>query len=144
MKLFGCTVVKNEEGMIPYVMPYVERLGYDKFVVYDDNSTDNTVEELLKYPFVEIRQMEETKTIVEFDCLKRNKQADFFTECWQYIHKNNNEEVWMTFTDFDEVLFCSGRLGFSCFISVISVKGISRRTLNCSISLQMFRLKWLP
>ena len=63
MKLFGCTVVKNEEGMIPYVMPYVERLGYDKFVVYDDNSTDNTVEELLKYPFVEIRQMEETKNI---------------------------------------------------------------------------------
>ena len=81
MKLFGCTVVKNEEEMIPYVMPYVERLGYDKFVVYDDNSTDNTVEELLKYPFVEIRQMEETKTLNEFDCLKRDKQANFFTEC---------------------------------------------------------------
>lgn len=112
MKLFGCTFVKNEEGMIPYVMPYVERLGYDKFVVYDDDSTDNTVAELSKYPFVEIRQMEETKTLNEFDCLKRDKQANFFTECWQYIYKNNNEDVWMTFTDFDEVLFCSGRLSF--------------------------------
>lgn len=29
MKLFGCTMVKNEEEMIPYVMPYVERLGYE-------------------------------------------------------------------------------------------------------------------
>ena len=112
MKLFGCTVAKNEEGMIPYVMPYVERLGYDKFVVYDDNSTDNTVAELSKYPFVEIRQMEETKNIVDFDALKSRIQADFFGECWQYSNKNNNEHVWMTFTDFDEVIFCSGRNDF--------------------------------
>ena len=118
MKLFGCTVVKNEEGMIPYVMPYVERLGYDKFVVYDDNSTDNTVAELLKYPFVEIRKMAETKNLADFDGLKSRIQADFFTECWDYIHNNNNESVWMTFTDFDEVIFCSGRNNFRQEINV--------------------------
>lgn len=78
MKLFGCTVVKNEEEMIPYVMPYVERLGYDKFVVYDDNSTDNTVEKLLKYPFVEIRQMKETNNLADFDREKSHIQANFF------------------------------------------------------------------
>lgn len=118
MKLFGCTVVKNEEGMIPYVMPYVERLGYDKFVVYDDNSTDNTVEELSKYPFVEIRQMKETNNLIDFDKEKSRIQARFFTECWDYIHKNDNESVWMTFTDFDEVIFCSGRNDFKQEINV--------------------------
>lgn len=121
MKLFGCTVVKNEEEMIPYVMPYVERLGYDKFVVYDDNSTDNTVEKLLKYPFVEIRQMKETNNLADFDREKSHIQANFFTECWNYIYKNDNESVWMTFTDFDEVIFCSGRNDFKQEINVYDV-----------------------
>ena len=44
MKLVGLTFTYNEENMIPYVMPYVERMGYDKFIVYDNESTDNTVE----------------------------------------------------------------------------------------------------
>ena len=102
MKLFGCTFVKNEEEMIPYVMPYIERLGYDKFVVYDDGSTDNTVEILSKYPFIEIRHS--TGTHDDFDWRKCKVQISFYEECWEYIHKNNNEDVWMTFTDFDEVL----------------------------------------
>lgn len=55
MKLIGYTCTFNEAGMVPYVMPYVERMGYDKFIVYDNMSTDNTVELLSKYPFVEIR-----------------------------------------------------------------------------------------
>ena len=118
MKLFGCTVVKNEEEMVPYVMPYIERLGYDKFVVYDDSSTDNTVEILSKYPFVEIRYMEPTHSIREFDDRKSLIQANFFSECWDYIHKNNDEDVWMTFTDFDEVIFCSGRNDFKQEIDV--------------------------
>lgn len=111
MKLFGCTVVKNEEGMIPYVMPYVERLGYDKFVVYDDHSTDKTIEKLSKYPFIEIREFPQQGTLHDFDAKKAEIQANFFGECWQYIEAHNNEEVWMSFTDFDEVLYNSGRNG---------------------------------
>ena len=110
MKLFGCTFVKNEEEMIPYVMPYIERLGYDKFVVYDDSSTDNTVEMLSKYPFVEIRHS--TGTHDDFDWRKCNVQISFYEECWDYIHENNNEDVWMTFTDFDEVLYHQKQLSF--------------------------------
>ncbi len=110
MKLFGCTFVKNEEEMIPYVMPYIERLGYDKFVVYDDSSTDNTVEMLSKYPFVEIRYS--TGTHDDFDWRKCNVQISFYEECWDYIHENNNEDVWMTFTDFDEVLYHQKQLSF--------------------------------
>ena len=44
MKIFGFTCTYNEEDYIPYVMPYVEAFGYDKFFVYDNGSTDSTVE----------------------------------------------------------------------------------------------------
>lgn len=104
-------MVKNEEGMIPYVMPYVERLGYDKFVVYDDSSTDNTVAELSKYPFVEIRTITPSSNMYEVDIKKRDCEAKFYGECWDYINSHNGETVWMAFTDFDEVLFCNGRNG---------------------------------
>ena len=43
MKLFGYTYVYNEEAMIPYVLPYILRMGYDKFIIYDDGCTDNTI-----------------------------------------------------------------------------------------------------
>lgn len=110
MKLFGCTFVKNEEGMIPYVMPYVERLGYDKFVVYDDNSTDKTREILSTYPFIEIRNTVGNHD--DFDDRKCKVEASFFSECWEYIENHENEDVWMTFTDFDEVLYFYKQLSF--------------------------------
>ena len=55
IKILGVTVTYNNEDKIPYVMPYYERMGIDKLVVYDNGSTDKTVELLSKYPFVEIR-----------------------------------------------------------------------------------------
>ena len=58
MTLIGFTCVYNEEEYVPFVMPYVEALGYDKFIVFDNGSTDRTVELLKEYPFVEIRHYE--------------------------------------------------------------------------------------
>ena len=102
MKLFGYTVIHNEELFIPIIMPYIERMGYDKFVVYDNESTDNSVEILKQYPFVEIRQL---ITDGHFsDAKKRDIQLSSYVECYQY-GKNNDEQVWMTFTDLDEVIF---------------------------------------
>lgn len=102
MKLFGYTVIHNEELYIPIIMPYIERMGYDKFVVYDNESTDNSVEILKQYPFVEIRPL---MTDGHFsDYKKRDIQLSSYVECYQY-GKNNDEQVWMTFTDFDEVIF---------------------------------------
>lgn len=46
VKLYGMTLVYNESKMIPYIMPYYEKLGYDKLYVYDNESTDDTVEML--------------------------------------------------------------------------------------------------
>jgi len=55
IKILGVTFTYNNEDKIPYVMPYYERMGIDKLVVYDNGSTDRTVEMLSNYPFVEIR-----------------------------------------------------------------------------------------
>ena len=105
MKLFGYTFTLNEEHMIKYVLPYLDRIGYDKLVVYDSGSTDRTVEILSKVPYVEIRNIRcEEGT---FNIVKMHKQIESFSECKKYSEEHDNEDVWMTFTDFDEVIFSS-------------------------------------
>ena len=52
MKLIGMTLTYNESKMIPYIMPYYERLGFDILIIYDNESTDNTVELLKQYSFM--------------------------------------------------------------------------------------------
>lgn len=101
MKLYGYTRTYNEEELIPYVMPYVERLGYDKFIVWDNCSTDRTVELLKKYPFVEVRTYD---TNGKFDDDRAIKLM--FCSIQERLENiKNNEETWMTWTDFDEVIF---------------------------------------
>lgn len=100
MKFLGFTCTYNEEKMIPYVMPYVERMGYDKFIVYDNESTDNTVELLKQYPFVEVRSY---STNGVFDETKRQKL--FMESYLEAIEYTKDDLVWMTWTDFDEVIY---------------------------------------
>ena len=104
IKLIGATCVYNEEAMIPFVMPYLEKMGYDKFVVYDDGCTDNTIEILKQYPFIEIRG----KMVAEVDSFERRKllaMTEVLNECIDMTVKNK-EHVWFSFTDFDEVVYC--------------------------------------
>lgn len=103
MKLVGFTCTFNEAEMIPYVMPYIERMGYDKLIVYDNESTDNTVELLKQYPFIEVRSYASDK--VNNVRIRTKLMADSFTEVHKMIRENNNEVFWMTWTDFDEVIF---------------------------------------
>lgn len=105
MKLFGYTFTLNEEHMIKYVLPYFDRIGYDKLVVYDSGSTDKTVEILSKLPYIEIRKI--TCEDGRFDFVKMNKQWESFYECKKYSEEHDGETVWMTFTDFDEVIFAT-------------------------------------
>jgi len=99
MKLIGMTLTYNESKMIPYVMPYYERLGFDKLYVYDNESTDNTVELLKQYPFIEIRTFK-TKG-------KNNRiQSELKT---QFIKKyQNQKDTWLYISDFDEVIYYDG------------------------------------
>ena len=109
MKLIGFTFVYNEEGMIPYVVPYIRSMGYDKFVIYDDDCSDNTIP-LLKtlldgYTEVDIRKPEQKSE--GFEGRKRDAMLASINECAEIINANNGEDLWMTWTDFDEVLYCS-------------------------------------
>lgn len=101
--LYGYTTTYNVEYLIPYVMPYVERLGYDKFIVYDNGSTDKTIELLKQYPFVEIRHFDTNGAFSD----KRicDLHAEAVIECGAL--DDGSREVWMTWTDFDEVFYLS-------------------------------------
>lgn len=99
MKLYGVTVVYNEELLIPVVMPYLEKMGYDKLVVWDNGSTDKTVALLAQYPFIEIRRFD-TPHFIEDEKLKRI--VDTVSE-FNRIPCEDGEQVWVSICDFDEV-----------------------------------------
>ena len=93
------TLTYNESKMIPFIMPYYERLGFDKLVVYDNESTDNTIELLKQYPFVEIRTFK-TKG-------KNNRvQSELKTNFVKKYQKQT--DVWLYISDFDEVIYYNG------------------------------------
>ena len=111
MKFFGYTVVYNEETLVPYVLPYILQMGYDKYVIYDDGCTDNTIPLLISGLTTAGVAYEVRPTIVnnkdyDFDGRKRDSQLDAINECKRIIAETQ-ESVWMTFTDFDEVIYCS-------------------------------------
>lgn len=121
MKLIGYTTAYNVEELIPIVMPYVELLGYDKFIVYDNMSTDNTVELLKKYSFVEVIPWD-TNGVFD-DCAKRNLQIGASVYCRSLTEEG--EDVWFTWTDFDEVIFYGYDIDFKSFLN-----GCQSRSMN--------------
>ena len=97
MKIAGVTLCFNESKMVKYVMPYWERMKIDKLIVYDNMSTDNTVELLKEYPFVEVRTFDTggkfddaMNSKVKSDTVKELKEAGY---------------DWVCATDFDEVIY---------------------------------------
>lgn len=53
-KICWITLCKNEEEIIPWCIQYWSRIA-DKVIVYDNHSTDSSVELLSKYDWIEIR-----------------------------------------------------------------------------------------
>ena len=100
--LVGCTCTYNEAEMVPYVMPYVERMGYDKFIVYDNESTDNTVELLKQYPFVEVRTYSTNGTFS--DDIRTVKIYETLKE-YHKLSCDDEKIICFVNVDFDEVLF---------------------------------------
>lgn len=105
MKLFGVTTTFNEEKIIPYVMPYIEHMGYDKLIVCDNESTDNTVELLKQYPFIEVRSYSSDGIFSEDK--KMQAKVDVIGEILRGKNTlwDEKEYVWMTACDFDEVFY---------------------------------------
>ena len=100
IKLFGITTTYNCEKLVPFVMKYHELLGYDKIIVYDNESTDNTVSLLKEYPFVEVRTYSTQGRYLE--CSRIMTMAECAREIMQY---NRDCITWINVFDFDEVLF---------------------------------------
>ena len=117
MKLYGVTTTYNCEKMVPYVMKYAEEIGYDKFIVYDNESTDRTVEALEKYPFVEIRHYH-TDHYDESHRISMLNEAIFSIPI-------EDDYMWATVCDFDEVIYYSqiGKETFKDYLVKLSIKG---------------------
>ena len=88
-------------------MKYYSELGYDKVLVYDNGSTDKTVEMLRQYPFVEVITYQTEK----FDDYVKTKHlyGGFWDLYRQHVPSGYVEGVtelaWVTVADFDEVVF---------------------------------------
>lgn len=94
MKICWITLCKNEMDILPFVRKYWERISAD-VIVYDNGSTDGSLEYLSNIPYVTIRH---------FDSNGHN----------DIIHKNVKEQAYLEYkndydiiiiTDMDEVFF---------------------------------------
>lgn len=104
MKLYGICTVFNEAYIAKTVMKYAELLGYDRFIAYNNGSTDETVNLISQYPFIEVRDFD---TNGVFDDTKRlNLIYNTIFELRDYHRKTyGNELAWVYIGDFDEVVF---------------------------------------
>lgn len=114
MKLIGMTLCYNESRSIPYIMPYYERMGFDKLIVYDNESTDNSVAMLKKYPFVEVRTF-------HTDRKQNSIQSKLKSTIWKEFC--NDPDTWMFISDFDEVLYYKGN--FRSFLEQKNKEGFT-------------------
>lgn len=53
-KVYWIVLCKNEEDIIPFVIPYWKRIA-DRVIVYDNHSTDSSIDLLSKHDWIEIR-----------------------------------------------------------------------------------------
>lgn len=97
MKIAGVTLCFNESKMVKYVMPYWERIGIDKLIVYDNMSTDDTVKLLQQYPFVEVRTFDTNGKFDDFENARLKSET-----C---LELKNAGYDWIYAGDFDEVLY---------------------------------------
>ena len=88
MKIYLCTVCYNEMDILPWVIDYWKRIPVTKAVVYDNGSTDGTIEYLSKFPWIEIRnfktegQDDQIQAVIKNNAWKEAKgKADFVVVC---------------------------------------------------------------
>lgn len=93
-KVCWVTLCKNEIDIIPFCADYWKRIA-DKVIVYDNGSIDGSIEELEKYPFVEVRH---------FDSNGQNEFIQKAVKEQAYLELKDSYDI-IIITDMDEIFY---------------------------------------
>ena len=94
MKIHLYTLCWNESKVVPFVADYWKRAGIDKVTVFNNGSSDSSVELLSQYPFVEVVPGLDT------DCVDDRGYLKIKDNCWK-----GSDADWVIVCDFDEAPF---------------------------------------
>lgn len=94
MVIHTYTLVRNEELMIMFYLNHYKNIS-DKILVYDNGSTDKTIEIAKSYPKVEIRNFE----MNGWDDLAI---TNLYNECWK---DSRGKADWVIICSADEILY---------------------------------------
>jgi len=94
MKTYWIVLCKNEEDIIPFCIQYWSHIA-DKVIVYDNHSTDSSVELLSKYDWIEIRT---------FDSDGQNDVIQKQVKEQAYLEFKDQCDI-LIITDMDEVFY---------------------------------------
>jgi hypothetical protein len=100
-------MIKNEVEYIKEWLEYHKLVGVDKFIIYDNNSTDNLKEILQPYIISgEVDYIFYPKTQSDFE--KKGKKTEYWAfQAYAYndaIKKYRNKSKWIGFIDIDEFI----------------------------------------
>lgn len=120
MKIHLHTILWNEEQLIPFFLHFYEPIC-DKIFVYDNGSTDNSLQKLKKYPKVEVQDWQPN---CESICLKASEFKSQFC-------KLSSDADWVLIVDPDEFLYLKNLREYLCALDD-SIKAI-KTTAYCMI-----------
>jgi hypothetical protein len=98
------TICWNEEYMLPYFFRYYDTL-VDRYVFFDDGSTDRTLDILGKHPKAEIRQLPRLDNIDSYILAAQNVH----NTCWK---ESRGQADWIIITAVDEFLYAPNLAGY--------------------------------
>lgn len=118
MVVHGHLVCRNEVKLVPFVMDYWKRLGVDKLFVWDNGSTDGTIEALKEYDFVEVVPFETNGGYVDEFRITQMRNTG-----WKL--KSKGVADWVIVSDFDEVPYFYGD-NFKEWLKSLDASNINR------------------
>lgn len=95
-KIVLYTLAYNESDIVEYAVDYWKKLGVDKVICYNNESTDDTVNKLSKYDWIEIRNFHSDGMTDDLHAIIKNN-------CWK--EQKGKENTYCVICDFDEWLY---------------------------------------
>ena len=114
MKVHLYTILWNEEAMLPFFFRHYDSL-VDRYIIYDDGSTDRTLEMLAAHGRVEVRKFVRTDP-ESFVLSAQSLQNDFWKE-------SRGRADWVLVTSVDEHLYHPAGLGL--YLRMMRWRGVT-------------------